>query len=53
MNRLLYLLLNNRIRYLYIRLRYKLYKQNCNYGCDWVVPYGFVPEAGCPVHDEV
>jgi hypothetical protein len=19
--------------------------------CDWVYPYGFVPECGCPVHD--
>lgn len=19
--------------------------------CEWVAPYGFVPEAGCPVHD--
>ena len=21
------------------------------YECDWVHPYGFVPEAGCPIHD--
>ena len=21
------------------------------YRCEWVAPYGFVPEAGCPVHD--
>ena len=23
----------------------------CGYGCAWVEPYGWVPEAGCPVHD--
>jgi hypothetical protein len=21
------------------------------YWCQWVVPYGFVPETGCPKHD--
>ena len=25
---------------------------DCDYGCDWVSPYGFVPEAGCPIHDK-
>ncbi len=24
----------------------------CGYGCDWVYPYGFVPEADCPIHDK-
>ena len=24
---------------------------DCNHVCDWVYPYGFVPEADCPVHD--
>jgi len=24
---------------------------DCGYACDWVYPYGFVPEADCPVHD--
>ena len=24
----------------------------CGYACDWVYPYGFVPEANCPVHDK-
>ena len=24
----------------------------CGYNCDWVYPYGFVPEADCPVHDK-
>ena len=24
---------------------------DCGYGCDWVSPYGFVPEADCPIHD--
>jgi hypothetical protein len=23
----------------------------CEYACQVVAPYGFVPEAGCPVHD--
>jgi hypothetical protein len=23
----------------------------CGMGCRWAVPYGFVPEADCPVHD--
>jgi hypothetical protein len=23
----------------------------CGFACEWVSPYGFVPEAGCPVHD--
>jgi len=22
-----------------------------DYWCEWVYPYGFVPEAGCPRHD--
>lgn len=22
-----------------------------NYCCEWVAPYGFVPEACCPEHD--
>ena len=21
------------------------------YNCEWVYPYGFVPEGGCPYHD--
>lgn len=21
------------------------------YACEWVVPYGWVPEVGCPLHD--
>lgn len=24
----------------------------CGYDCDWVYPYGFVPEADCPIHDK-
>ena len=23
----------------------------CDFACGYVEPYGFVPEAGCPVHD--
>ena len=25
--------------------------ENCGYVCGYQYPYGFVPEAGCPVHD--
>lgn len=24
---------------------------DCGYECEWVKPYGFVPEAGCPIHE--
>jgi len=24
---------------------------DCGYACGYQEPYGFVPEAGCPVHD--
>ncbi len=24
----------------------------CGHACDWVEPYGFVPEADCPEHDK-
>ena len=23
-----------------------------DYCCEWVSPYGWMPEAGCPLHDE-
>lgn len=23
----------------------------CGYACEYVYPYGWTPEAGCPVHD--
>lgn len=26
-------------------------KVECWNGCDWVQPYGWVPEADCPIHD--
>jgi len=29
-----------------------LHKNDCDYYCRWVYPYGFVPEAGCPIHDK-
>jgi Zn finger protein HypA/HybF involved in hydrogenase expression len=25
--------------------------QPCDYGCEFIEPYGFVPEAECPIHD--
>jgi hypothetical protein len=25
--------------------------RRCEHACGWTFPYGFVPEAGCPVHD--
>ena len=38
----------------YIRIRsliiYPWWKR-CDYACGWMWPYGYVPEAGCPVHD--
>ncbi len=27
------------------------FEPDCGHVCDWVYPYGFVPEDGCPVHD--
>lgn len=29
-----------------------LFEEGCGFECNWVFPYGFVPEAGCPVHDK-
>lgn len=50
-----------------LRLRWNMYKARllrkywrwmnthhpttCGYVCTYVYPYGFVPEAGCPIHD--
>ena len=28
-----------------------LKEKKCEYACGYKYPYGFVPEAGCPVHD--
>lgn len=28
------------------------YQRPCGYECAWAYPYGFVPEDGCPVHDQ-
>ena len=25
---------------------------DCGNECHWKAPYGFVPEAGCPIHDK-
>ena len=27
------------------------YREPCDYYCEFQEPYGYVPEAGCPVHD--
>jgi hypothetical protein len=35
---------------LWVRLRYAL-TGDCGCACGITEPYGFVPEAGCPVHD--
>ena len=35
---------------LWVRLRYAL-TGNCGCACGHVEPYGFVPEAECPIHD--
>ena len=31
-------------------VRFRAWRR-CDRLCDWECPYGFVPEAGCPVHD--
>lgn len=33
-----------------VRLRYWLVG-DCGLNCGYVAPYGFVPEADCPIHD--
>lgn len=41
-------------RFLVWRMRVKIWfakTGNCGLACDWVEPYGFVPEADCPIHD--
>jgi len=30
---------------------YKAKLGDCDNECAWVEPYGWIPEAGCPVHD--
>ena len=35
---------------LWVRIRHAL-TGDCGCACGWVYPYGFVPEAGCPIHD--
>ena len=35
---------------LWVRLQYML-TGNCGCACGYVEPYGFVPEAECPIHD--
>ena len=40
----------SRWRAMKYRLRYVL-KGDCGHECDWVQPFGWVPEDGCPVHD--
>lgn len=44
-------MLKDRILRPYWRWRNRFTPTTCGYGCDWVYPYGFVAEAGCPVHD--
>ena len=26
---------------------------DCEFACCWVEPFGWVPEAGCPIHDRL
>ena len=40
---------HHRLRFWW-RLRYVL-TGDCGHNCEIVQPYGFVPEAECPVHD--
>jgi len=35
----------------YWEYRNKNFICKAGYGCEWVYPYGFVPEADCPIHD--
>jgi len=35
----------------YWLLRELLFPCKCGYSCGYTYPYGFVPEAGCPIHD--
>lgn len=36
----------------YYALRNLITRTQCKgHNCEWVYPYGFVPEAGCPIHD--
>jgi len=35
---------------LWVRLRYAL-TGDCGCACGYTEPYGFVPEADCPIHD--
>lgn len=40
-------------RDLYITLEQleKILTESCTHDCSWDAHYGFVPEAGCPIHD--
>jgi len=41
-----------RLRFLYwLRNLRPLPCRKMGYWCEWVYPYGFVPEGGCPIHD--
>lgn len=33
------------------RKGFPCWKIDHGYNCEWVYPYGWVPEAGCPLHD--
>ena len=35
----------------FMTLQHKKVFGKCDRECDWVKHYGWVPEAGCPVHD--
>lgn len=38
--------------HIYYALRNRFTPTDCgDYACEWVYPYGFVPEACCPIHD--
>ena len=41
-----------RLLWRYWLWRHKHTPVTCGHECDWVYPYGWVPEAGCPVHDK-
>jgi len=39
------------VRRLCVMIRYRLTGDCGMGGCGYMEPYGFVPEAGCPIHD--
>ena len=43
---------NEAMNLLELYYQYLIEKDNCGHECTYDPVYGFVPEAGCPVHDK-